>query len=158
MYYLGIDPGVSGGMCLLDEYGTVACVGKFKDKTEHDIATLFKDYIKVGSYGTDGTSGNGFAIIEKVHSMPKQGVASTFKFGRSYGFLRGCLVCNNIPFEEIAPAKWQRELHCLSKGDKNVTKARAQQLFSSQVERITHYIADAMLLAEYARTMRKGGE
>lgn len=92
-----------------------------------------------------------FAVIERVHSMPKQGVASSFKFGRSYGFLRGCLIASGIPFEEVTPQVWQKALGCLSRGDKNVTKARAQQLFPSL--KITHATADALLLAEYARRL-----
>jgi crossover junction endodeoxyribonuclease RuvC len=95
--------------------------------------------------------GQFFAIIEKVHSMPKQGVASSFKFGQSYGFLRGCLVASGIPFEEVSPQVWQKELGCLSKGDKNVTKARAQSLFPQL--RITHATADALLICEYARRL-----
>ena len=53
------------------------------------------------------------------------------------------------PFEEVAPQVWQKVLGCLSRGDKNVTKAKAQQLFPAI--KVTHAIADALLLAEYAR-------
>jgi hypothetical protein len=37
----------------------------------------------------------------------------------------------------------------LSKGDKNVTKRKAQELFPSL--KITHATADALLIAEYLR-------
>lgn len=97
--------------------------------------------------------GSDFAYIERVHSMPKQGVASSFTFGRSYGFLRGCLIASGIPFEEVTPQTWQKALGCLSRGDKNVTKAKAQQLFPSL--KITHATADALLIAEYGRRTRK---
>ena len=40
----------------------------------------------------------------------------------------------------------------LSKGDKNVTKSRAQELFPEL--KITHAIADALLIAEYGRRVR----
>ena len=81
--------------------------------------------------------------------MPRQGVASTFKFGTSYGFCRALLVCHRLSFEVATPATWQRELKCMSKGDKNVTKAAAQRLFPG--EKVVHATADAMLLAEFAR-------
>ena len=97
------------------------------------------------------------AYIEKVHSMPKQGVASSFKFGRSYGFLRGILVASQIPFEAVTPQVWQRGFS-LPKGKgtakKNAHKARAQELFPSL--RITHAIADALLIAEYGRRKETG--
>lgn len=38
---------------------------------------------------------------------------------------------------------------CLTKGDKNISKARAQQLFPTA--KITHATADALLLAEWRR-------
>lgn len=88
-----------------------------------------------------------FAVIEAVHSMPKQGVSSSFKFGRGYGFLRGCLIGSGVPFEEVTPQKWQTHLGCRSGGDKNVTKSFAQQKFPSLT--ITHATADALLIAFY---------
>jgi len=93
--------------------------------------------------------GRAFALLERVHAMPKQGVSSTFKFGRSYGGLRMALAAARIPFDEATPGTWQRALGCLSGGDKNVTKRRAQELFPAL--RVTHAIADALLLAEFCR-------
>lgn len=43
---------------------------------------------------------------------------------------------------------------CLTNGDKNITKQRAQQLFPSA--KVTHKIADALLLAEYCRRVHRG--
>jgi len=76
-------------------------------------------------------------------------VSSTFKFGQSYGFLRGVLIASEIRFVEVRPQEWQKAMGCLSRGDKNVTKAKAQQLWPAQ--KITHATADALLLAEYFR-------
>ena len=84
------------------------------------------------------------------------GVVSAFTFGRSYGFLRGLLAANGIKREDVTPQKWQAELGCRSKGDKNVTKAKAQELWPN--EKITHANADAMLIAEYARRMVTQGK
>mgnify|MGYP001571670067 FL=1 len=89
------------------------------------------------------------AYIEKVHSMPHQGVASTFVFGMHYGLLRGFLLAVEVPFEAVAPGVWQRTMGCLSKGDKNVTKARAQELYPALGRRITHATSDALLIATY---------
>jgi hypothetical protein len=57
------------------------------------------------------------------------------------------LVASGIPFERVTPAKWQRELGCLTKGDKNVTKRKAQELFPDV--KVTHANADALLLATW---------
>jgi len=141
MLIIGIDPGASGGIAVIDTDGVPDL---FKlDATEKDCM----EYLS-------GLPGEAFAYLERVHSMPKQGVASSFKFGQSYGFLRGLLIGLGIPFEEVTPQKWQKAMGCMSKGDKNVTKGRAQQLFP-QIK-VTHAIADALLLAEYGRRIRCG--
>ena len=135
--FIGIDPGVGGGAAALVSGAGVTL--KFKDATERDIQIWFGAFLYH----------NPFAIIEKVASTPQMGVCSAFTFGRSYGFLRGILIGLNIAFEEVSPQKWQKELNCRTKGDKNISKARAQQLFPG--EKVTHATGDALCLAEYAR-------
>ena len=36
-----------------------------------------------------------FAVIEQVHSMPKQGVSSTFKFGKMAGWVEAAIGANS---------------------------------------------------------------
>lgn len=141
MILIGIDPGQSGGIAIIQN--NVVSICKMPD-TEHDISAIFR---------TLAHSSGIKALIEKVHAMPGQGVTSMFTFGRNYGFLRGCLSSLGIPFDEINPHKWQQTLGCLTKGDKNVSKAKAQQLFPWL--KITHAVADAVLICEYLR--RKEG-
>lgn len=137
MNILGIDPGQKGGIAFVGENLFVA--QKMPD-TERDALEAIQ--LLRGQ----------FAYIEAVHSMPKQGVASSFKFGQNYGFLRGCLIALGIPFETVTPQKWQKALGCLSRGNKNVTKAKAQELYPSL--KITHATADALLIATYGYRLR----
>jgi hypothetical protein len=136
--YIGIDPGQSGGISVLADGHAFAYA---MPDTEADTSELLCEVLAHG--------GNPMCFIEAVHSMPKQGVASSFKFGRSYGFLRGLLIGLKIPFEEITPQTWQKEMNCRTGGDKNVSKAKAQQLWPNL--KITHALADALLIAECAR-------
>ena len=140
MIYIGIDPGKSGACAYT--LGNEMYTFKFSD-TEHDIYARMSNAF--------ANNDDKFALIEKVHAMPKQGVTSSFTFGRNYGFLRGCLTALRIPFEEISPQRWQKAIGCMSKGDKNVTKAKAQNMFPCM--KITHAIADAILIAEYAKRL-----
>ena len=48
-----------------------------------------------------------FAVVERVHSMPRQGEASTFSFGCSFGVVLGVLGAMGIPFELVAPKVWK---------------------------------------------------
>lgn len=136
MLIVGIDPGASGGITIIK--GDIVSAHKMPD-TEADVRDLL----------LSETFAPRFAFIEAVHSMPKQGVSSSFAFGRSYGFLRGIITGIGIPFEEVTPQKWQKALGCMSKGDKNVTKAAAQRLWPHI--RWTHSTADSALIAEYGR-------
>lgn len=139
---IGIDPGASGGIAWHTPASGWDCAKM--PETERDVADVLE---QIRSESVDV-----MAYIEAVHSMPKQGVASSFTFGRSYGFLRGLLIALKIPFTEVTPQKWQKELECRTAGDKNVSKRRAQQLFPGL--KITHATADALLICEYGR--RKG--
>jgi len=141
-YYIGIDPGVSGGLAVLTPDGSVELATKWPS-TEGDIfrtLTLF--------------SVCSFAVLELVRSSPQMGVRSAFTFGQSYGALRMALAAAYIPYLEITPAKWQGDMKCRSKGDKNVTKRRAAELFPTL--KVTHATADALLLAYYCRRMKMG--
>ena len=61
--------------------------------------------------------------IERVHSMPGQGVSSSFKFGQSYGTVRGFF---GASFQVIhaQPSVWKGHF-TLNGKDKDVARARA---------------------------------
>ncbi len=153
--YVGVDPGMSGGIAALCN-GQMRCTKM--PATEHDVWQWFEDVRDWPEYPC--MTVQCFAVIERVHSMPKQGVASTFKFGYSYGLLRGMLVASGIPFEDVTPQLWQKGLGItpgrgMKRTDfKNRLKARAQCLFPK--EKITLATADALLLAEYCRRKCEG--
>ena len=50
------------------------------------------------------------SIIEKVHAMPRQGVTSSFQFGRSFGGIEtlGYLFSKRVDY--VAPAIWKKFL------------------------------------------------
>lgn len=141
--FIGIDPGLKGGIAFVREDGHHAWAYKMPE-TDADILSVFAD-IQSGDYEP-------FALLEQVHAMPGQGVSSCFTFGEGYGKLQMALAALQIPYERTSPVKWQKALGCLSKGNKNVTKAKAQELFPNV--KITHNIADALLIAEYCKRSR----
>ena len=144
--YLGCDPGASGAIAAVDEHGSHVATCKLSE-TPADVADFLRDLCAGHEVA--------FAALEKVGAFPGQGVASTFAFGASWGFLRGLLVALRVPYCEPSPAKWQAAMACRTGGDKNVSKAAAQRLWPGV--KITHAIADALLLAEYARVHGRQG-
>lgn len=142
MIYIGIDPGKSGGIAFVSEKETL--VEPMPD-TLMDLFELLNETYQEESR---------FCYLERVSSSPQMGVRSAFTFGFGFGSLQMALLASRIPFELITPATWQRELKCLTKGDKNITKRKAQQLFPDM--KVTHKTADALLIAEYCRRTRGG--
>lgn len=146
MHYIGIDPGVSGAIARLsvNACGEVGFSWIGLDQTDRDIKAFLEE-----------DSEFCFCILEKPAGAPpgQRQYKSIATLNDSIGFCRGVLT-GLIPYETVTPAKWQKSLDCLSKGNKNTTKAKAQQLFPGY--KITHRNADALLLAEYCRRLRTG--
>lgn len=137
-FVCGVDPGAGGGIGLIGVAENFYLVHPLPD-TEMDCVDLFQEY----------ASRIDILALEKVHSFPGQGVASTFTFGKNYGFLRGVIMTLKIPLVDVTPSVWMKALGCQTKGDKNVTKSMAQQLFPNV--KITHKTADAILIAHWLR-------
>ena len=139
--YFGIDPGKSGSVSAIWDDGTPwdgRCCPL--DGTGKDVADWFHQF----------DLHRAKAVLEHVHSSPQMGVKSAFTFGQSFGHLLGLLDANEVPYLLVRPQKWQKDMSCMSGGDKNRTKAEAQRRWP--FVKITHRNADSLLLAEWART------
>jgi crossover junction endodeoxyribonuclease RuvC len=131
MRILGIDPGHTGALVLLDMRVTLS---------EPELAFADMPTARSGTRGRPQVVEalvadivRNFrpehAIFEDVHSMRHQGVASTFAFGLSYGVVRGVLAALNIPSTPIEPQKWRKLVALPVGADKDAARARAAQLF-----------------------------
>ena len=138
MTTIGIDPGKSGGIAWITDGRP--CV----EKMPETLADLWELVEGIQRHETHGMT---FAYIEIVHSSPQMGVKSAFTFGNGFGHLEMALTAANIPFERVRPQKWQQAMGCMTKGDKNVSKRRAQELYPQL--KVTHSTADALLIATY---------
>lgn len=152
--YVGVDPGKSGGIVLVWDQDNIDLFPM--PATEKDIWFLFDNL---------PDSPRVKALIEKVHSMPNQGVASSFTFGMGYGGLRMALTAAPISFEDVSPRTWQKGLGISPRKKTETTtqwkdrlRGKAQQLFPNlDVWRLNKKeqlsVCDALLIATYC--MRK---
>ena len=135
--YIGIDPGKTGAVAILDDKGNYINVLDFGQ--EGLMSTLI-DYAPVVK----------FAYLEKVHSMPGQGVVSTFSFGENFGWWQGVLGSLGIPYATIRPQDWMKKysLQKSSASDKPGLEV-ARKLFPEAPLRLKkhHNRADALLIA-----------
>jgi len=140
---IGIDPGANGAIAWIDERGK-SCVEKMPD-TLQDLWELIRDITNFPRSAIDGRKYK--AYIEQVSSSPQMGVVSSFSFGRGYGNLEMALTAAGIPFERVRPQVWQKAMGCMTKGNKNISKQKAQELFPDK--KVIHATADALLIALY---------
>ena len=99
--FMGIDPGASGAVAFyFPEFPTKVSVVDFSLVDGEINCSALANLIK----GHDPQ----LVVIEQVHSMPKQGVASTFKFGVAYGMARGVVASLLVPQVYVTPGKWKR--------------------------------------------------
>jgi len=184
--FLGIDPGLSGGLVLLDERGQIL--------EKHIIPVIENVTIKTSKVKKDPETGKGakvesirrtidgvglnrilidlapktgIAIIEQVSARPGQGVVSQFNFGLALGFIQGVLVGNRIPFTTVTPSTWSKIIHAGIGGadPKGRSAVALGRLFpqvdlrpSTRSQKPHEGLMDALLIAEWARRKAAAGE
>jgi crossover junction endodeoxyribonuclease RuvC len=118
---VGIDPGAKGAIALIEGDSLIV----------RDMPTVTNKKgnprVDPAAFGAILREFNPSHVwVEDVHSMPKQGVASTFAFGVAVGFAQGIPLALGFPMTVIGPAQWKSAMRCSA--DKNATRARASQL------------------------------
>ena len=91
-------------------------------------------------------------VIERVHSMPKQGVASTFKFGAAYGIIQGVVGTLNFPSVLVQPTTWKAHFQLAGRDNDAVRSAavrRHPMLSASIILKKHHNRASALLIAQW---------
>ncbi len=147
MTCIGIDPGLHGGLAGINGGSVIVepmpVVGG--DIDAHGVSCFL-----------DGVHAS-MVCMEKVHAMPKQGVSSTFKFGKGYGIILGVCAAMNIHVELVTPQAWKAVVLAGTTKDKDAAIAWCNRAFPTvslipQGCRVPHDgLADALCIAEYAR-------
>lgn len=153
---IGVDPGLSGAIAVLENDGTYVEVfdiatkkiksGK-KSKTVLDDERIIRD---ICLYSNELSR----VYLERVSAMPGQGVTSMFNFGSTYGFLRGVLTALVDTPTLVTPTSWKR-YHDLLGSDKDESRLLAQDKYplASLSRKKDCDRADALLIAEYGRSL-----
>lgn len=143
MFYIGIDPGKSGAIAIID--GSTGVI----------LTSVFGEIAYRGMLEQVDPA-HSVCCLEHVGARPGQGVTSMFNFGENFGFIRGLLLAFGIPYQTVTPSKWKREFSVTK--DKGSSITACQRLFprvsllANERCRVPHDgIAEALLLAEYAR-------
>ena len=133
--YIGIDPGsVSGCIAIiyLNEIGNIERTEtiEFAKYTTKEWFWKLRDI--TSSYGEPNSET--LVILEKVHSMPKQGVVSVGTFMKHVGHVEMALLALEIPFKEVTPQTWMK--HYNLKKDKEESKPEWKRRLREKLQRI----------------------
>ena len=155
MFIIGIDPGISGALCFLDDGKIIDVVemptmtdGK-KNKRQVNGSQIYNEILK---RITKSEKSNIRVVIEQVSAMPGQGVTSMFNFGQSFGILKGICSAMQLPMYFVRPTKWKKYFNLIN-SEKDASRTRAIEIFpyfSSQLSKKKDTNkADAILIANF---------
>jgi crossover junction endodeoxyribonuclease RuvC len=147
MRTLGIDPGATGALVLLENLLPIewTAMPTFKIGTATRVnAPALADWI--------ASCCCEHVYVEQVHAMPGQGVTSMFNFGHSCGTVMGVLGAMGIPHTMITPQAWKKASGLVGT-DKDAARSRAIQLWPKwrdlDKKGKGQALADAALIALY---------
>ena len=155
MLIIGIDPGISGSICFMQNGKILEVVemptmaeGK-KNKRQVNGSQIYNEILEK-IHNTDKQEVR--VIIEQVSAMPGQGVTSMFNFGQSFGILKGICSAMQLPMYFVRPAKWKKYFGLIN-SEKDASRTKAIEMFpyfSSQLsKKKDSNKADAILIASF---------
>ena len=153
MKIIGIDPGLSGAIAVLENNKVVKIFdipvmseGK-KNKRQLNSAllvNLLKENIQKDEDVT--------VVIEQVNAMPGQGVTSMFNFGQTFGALKGICAALELPIFFVRPSKWKKHFELIN-SSKDASRTKAIEMYpklSSQLSKKKDVNkSDAILIAKF---------
>ena len=153
MRIIGIDPGLSGAIAVLDNNKVlkiydmpVMAEGK-KNKRQLNSAQLV-NIIKENIENREEIN----VVVEQVNAMPGQGVTSMFNFGQTFGAIKGVCAALNLPVFFIRPSKWKKYFELIN-SSKDSSRTKAIEMYPSIANQLSKKKdvnkSDAILIARF---------
>ena len=153
MKIIGIDPGLSGAIAILEDNKVlsifdmpVMAEGK-KNKRQLNSAQLV-DIIKENIKLHDDIA----VVVEQVNAMPGQGVTSMFNFGQTFGAIKGVCAALKLPIFFVRPSKWKKHFDLLN-SSKDSSRTKVIEMYPSLSNQLTKKKdvnkSDAILIARF---------
>jgi crossover junction endodeoxyribonuclease RuvC len=155
-YYIGIDPGISGAVAILDKKGDIVLIFDMPT-VEIKVGSSMKKKIAPAAIVDEllpFTKEPCIALIEKVGARPGEGAVSMFGFGRSLGVIEGVLAALQVPYSLVAPTVWTKAMR--TNPGKDGSREKAMELWpkdAAYFKRVKdNGRSDAALIAKYLLT------
>lgn len=146
--WIGCDPGsVSGAIGALDNFGNYLESFDIEHKDKHILALVFKSRLLSIIDPKEGAE----ICMENVHSMPGQGVASVWNFGRAVGVISAVCELTRYPVHLVTPQRWKKHFHLSADKNESLDMARYYWPEAKLKLKKDGNKAEALLIAEYLR-------
>jgi len=164
MFIIGIDPGASGALALLDTVDDALLDVHDMPILKLKIGATESSQVAVGKLETVLrkflSHGALHVYCEQVGPTPGKGAVQMFRFGENFGVLKGVIHMLGCPATFIPPAEWKRITR--TPRDKDGARIRASQVFPLWAPAFSKGVhdgrAEAAMIALYgARHYRSGG-
>jgi crossover junction endodeoxyribonuclease RuvC len=157
MIFIGFDPGINGGIGIVDANGVFKFCDEIPTITSGKSREVDASGLTAMLRGDAYFPTKAICCVEKVGSMPGQGVASTFNFGRAYGAILGVLGAFGIQRVDVTPQTWKKHFHLIGT-DKEASRGLAVKLFPAAglTRKKDHGLAEALLMAKWLRDTHGG--
>ena len=166
MIIFGIDPGISGAICVLkgeegriiEVYEMPTMIDGKKNKRQvngAEVTNIFKKEL-INENNRIESSENyekiAKVVVEHVTAMPGQGVTSMFNFGQSFGVIKGICAALKLPIYFVRPTKWKKYFN-LIKTNKDASRTKVIETYpnisSNLARKKASNKAEAILIARY---------
>jgi crossover junction endodeoxyribonuclease RuvC len=147
--FIGLDPGSSSGAYgVIDQDGNYVACG--------DIPTVDGRVCAVALFDCIHASCPRYIAVEDVHTMPKQGIASSGKFMRAAGAIEATAALTGSPMVLVSPQMWKRH-HGLIGTEKKASLELARQRWPDAPLKLIKHTgrADALLMALWLKDQVK---
>jgi len=153
MKIIGIDPGLSGAIAILENNKVlnifdVPVMSEGKKNKRQLNSALLVNLLKKNINKDEEVA----VVVEQVNAMPGQGVTSMFNFGQTFGALKGICAALELPIFFVRPSKWKKYFELIN-SSKDASRTKAIEMYpklSNQLSKKKDVNkSDAILIARF---------
>jgi crossover junction endodeoxyribonuclease RuvC len=128
--YLGVDPGLSGALAIVETInGLPTLVDAIDMPATGTGAKARVDIIAAAEWIAKHAPS--MAYVERAQAFPGQGASSGFSYGRTVGSIEAVIALCQIPMQLVEASRWKQRLRLPGK-DKEAARQKALMLFPAQ--------------------------
>ena len=162
MKIIGIDPGLSGAIAVLENNKVLnifdmPVMSEGKQNKRQLNSALLVNFLKESIKDNEEVA----IVVEQVNAMPGQGVTSMFNFGQTFGAIKGICAALEFPIFFVRPSKWKKHFELIN-SPKDASRTKAIEMYPKLSKELAKKKdvnkSDAILIARFYSETRLSEE